>query len=190
LIDLIVVGVGDHYSRILGPSIDKLQQQEFIRLVATVDVRPANPELHSLGAVHLIRNPDGPLSDLLRPFAKDDPLVYLAHAHTWHAKDAIDLTRAGFRVAIEKPYAVSLEEMHELESHMRASPHRFFLSEYYLVKSAPLLHAFQMVAGESFLVREAGFLRAGSKWPLNDLVLVNLIGRNPVLLSRYLGGRG
>jgi hypothetical protein len=191
LIDLIVVGVGDHYRQILGPSIDALQKQRYSRLFATVDVKPLNQPFGTDDVPHLLRGRDQPLSDVLRGFEKDDPLIYLAHAHTWHTRDAVELTRSGFRVAIEKPYAISMEEMQGLGKCVNEFRDKTFLSEYYLIKSAPLFHAFNMLTPDSFLHRESGFLTPGpARLSLDPAGLAGAIGAIQFVYLDILEGEG
>jgi predicted dehydrogenase len=190
LVDLVVVGVGDHYKQILSSSIEVLHQQGHVRLIATVDIIPLEQRLGTSSVPHLIRRPNQRLSELLQPFRSTDPIVYLAHSHTCHTPDTLDLTRYGFRVAVEKPYAISLEEVHDLEQSIEKS--RVFLPEYYLVmKSAPLLHVLQLVTSDSFLHREAGFLTPG---PASSLLksggLAEVIGTVRFVYLDILEGEG
>jgi predicted dehydrogenase len=191
MLSLVVVGAGTHYKRTLFPSIRMLQAEGLVKLVATVDLegtRTPSPN-------HLLRSAKQQLSQLLeadRRFKNLNfkPLVYLAHAHDLHTPDAIDLISAGFRVAIEKPYSVSLSELRSLLPNIKDS--QAFLAEYYLMtEAAPLLRALDLIAPHSFFIRERSLWLSGPKLiTVETHGLANLIGNIRLIHAEIIEGSG
>lgn len=189
MIPLILVGTGDHYRRTLLPSIATLEKSDNSRLIASVDTRPLE---ESSGFPHFVRAHGQPLSEILDSFKSLDPIVYLAHPHNLHTMDALDLVNAGFRVAIEKPYAITFEELNKLRAHTSQSESRIFLAEYYLMaEAAPLLNALRLVTTDSFLHHEFGLLKAGpATLLLSNADLSDLIGAVRFVYVDILEGKG
>lgn len=146
---VITVGAGDYYTNNLMPAFKKLKGQGLIEHIAVVDIK-ANEDF--VGIEHIIRRGET-LSSLLGKYREDDPLVILAHSNHMHVPDAINLSSAGFDVAIEKPFALSIESLKTfLQS---AKKENYFLLEYYLMmKAAPLLFGFGKIAAGSFYCEE------------------------------------
>lgn len=142
---IITVGVGDYYARIVGPTLLKMQAEGIIDHAATVDVRPKK---QADGIEHIIRKEE-PLSELLSRFKDRDPMVILAHTNHMHVPDTIDLSTHGFKVALEKPYALTIESLNTLLRH--ANLENVYLLEYYLMmKTAPLLFGYGKIHKRSF----------------------------------------
>ena len=194
--NLIIVGCGDHFRTNVGPTLASLESLGQARVLATVDIDPLSEQPSFLKAPipHIVRKNGEQLSRLLRKFAETNPVVVLAHSHDRHAPDALDLLSDGFRVILEKPYALRASDLSLLKDSVRNAPRRLALAEYYLMmKSAPLLHAAGLVRSDSFYVREPGFLEgvAEKSPPLENLVgMLELIGRPRMVYVDVLEGEG
>src|SRR3989344_3018824 len=112
-VPVIIVGTGHHFHRNLTPAIARLKEEGAIRLLATVDILNRGERSHFEEVGHIKRN-NKPIHEQLKEFKGEDPLVILGHTNSLHAKDAYDLLSHGFRVAVEKPYALNSESMHKL----------------------------------------------------------------------------
>ena len=159
--NLVVIGCGNHYASILAPSIAILEALGELSLLATVDIRPGSGLHPSIEhpVLHLVRKPEQPLSAILGDFRKHDPVVFLGHSHEWHTSDAADLLSAGFRVIIEKPYAITYDQLYTLRGLLQLFPGRVALAEYYLMmKATPLMHSAALLKQDSYLLCEPGFL--------------------------------
>lgn len=147
---IIVVGLGDYYKKILQPSLERLRGEGRVELAATVDVVQSS---QLSGVEHLVRSGE-PLSVLLKKFLNDDPVVILAHANHMHVSDTIDLCTNGFKVALEKPYALNVDSLYSLFSSVPSQ--NYFLIEYYLMmKAIPLLLGYGQIKRESFYCDES-----------------------------------
>lgn len=143
--NLIIVGLGDYYKKILEPTLQKLHQENRAVLIATVDIYPRTD---SSDVFHVVRNGE-PLSQLLQEFKHKDPIVILAHANHMHVSDTIDLCSHGFKVALEKPYALNVESLRTLFNAVNSE--LYFLIEYYvMMKAIPLLLGYGLVDTKSF----------------------------------------
>ncbi len=148
-----MVGTGQHFQRNLAPAIYKLEKNGLAKLAATVDVLGRSDKNYFEDVIHIKRN-NKPIHEQLAKFKKEDHLIILGHTNALHAKDALDLLRHGFRVAIEKPYTL---DAGSLERVMTAGKkNRPALLEYYLtMKSAALLVGYGAVNKKSFYFTES-----------------------------------
>jgi len=194
--NLIIVGCGDHFRNNVGPTLNSLEADGQAKVIATLDIEPLSEKPSFLkGPVpHIVRRQGEPLSRLLRRFEASNPVVVLAHSHDRHAPDALDLLSDGFRVILEKPYALKPSDLALLSDFARSTPRRLALAEYYLMmKAAPLLHASGLLRPESFYLRESGYLETvGEKAPqLESFVgLLGFIGRPRMVYVDLLEGEG
>ena len=149
---IIIVGTGHHFQRNLTSVISRLKNTGQIKLLATVDILNRGEAGYLNKTRHVKRN-SKPIHTQLAEFKIDDPLVILGHTNSLHAKDAFDLLSHGFRVAVEKPYALNSKSLHKfLEV---GGKNRYALLEYYLtMKSAPLLLGFGELDLKSFYLSE------------------------------------
>ncbi|MCH7850064.1 MAG: Gfo/Idh/MocA family oxidoreductase [Nanoarchaeota archaeon] len=137
--NIVIVGTGDHYHRFLAPCFDTLQQQRISNLVATVSI--SNKEFDDIfeDVKNIVRNKEDLLSDTLNDIRDLDPIVILGHANDFHFRDLKDLVENGFRVMVEKPYAINFEEFDGLKKLLNEYPKKIFLLDSYLLrKYAPL----------------------------------------------------
>lgn len=134
---IVVVGTGDLYYRFLAPSLKYMQDKGEIKVLATVDIK-VKPllEKYFLQVPHIIRKENEPLSSLLTSFKKENPIIFLGHANNFHLRDAINLLEGGFRVILEKPYALNKEELIKLKSLLKRYPSELVLADYYLTRKA------------------------------------------------------
>ena len=65
-------------------------------------------------------------------------MVILAHANLYHATDAEDLVQHGFRVILQKPYAINQDELQILDNMLDHYPQRLALVESYQTWNALL----------------------------------------------------
>ena len=175
---IVIVGCGDHYKSILGPSLASMTQTGIAQVVATVDIKNINdsPGGVILQAPHLIREHGQKLHELLCDFKCPNTVVVLAHAHDWHCRDAIDLVKTGFSVIIEKPYGLSLNETGTLRELAHSHPRQIAFAEYYLMmKAVPLLHAAGLLRSNSFFLNDPNHLIQA------DLEDANLANKHGIL---------
>jgi predicted dehydrogenase len=188
--NLIVVGCGDHYQSNVAATLAAMQAAGEIAVVATVDRRPfAAPG----GTPHIVRRDGQSLAECLQPFGALDPVVFLAHAHEFHAPDARDLVAAGFRVIVEKPYAISPADMAAFRVLVREHPRRVAPVESFAVMRAiPLLYAAGLVEPDTFYTRGPGSLQVPATGPTLAEVRGTLqaIGRPRMVLTDVLEGQG
>ena len=67
-----------------------------------------------------------------------NPMVILAHANLYHANDAENLVQQGFRVILQKPYAINQDKLQILENILDHYPQRLALVESYQTWNALL----------------------------------------------------
>ena len=192
--NLIIVGCGDHYRTNVGPSLASLETGGEAKVIATVDIEPLTEDPLRTPVPHVIRQQGESLSLLLRRFEESDPVVVLAHSHECHATDALDLVSGGFRVILEKPYALTVSDLSLIRQCIHSTPQRLALAEYYLMmKSAPLLHAAGLLKPNSFYLREPGYLEAvGEKTASVESLagVIESIGRPRMVYVDLLEGEG
>ncbi len=193
--NLIVVGCGEHYRVNVAPTLVTMGAAEEVKLVATVDRRPLNCDFVSPGhsVPHVLRQTGQSLVTCLKAFRNQDPVVLLAHSHDWHASDARDLVGGGFRVILEKPYAIKPSGLSAVRELVSANPHQIALAEYYLMmKAAPLLHAAGQLKPDSFYIRESGYLQveADGRTLEDTLGILQSIGRPRMVFADVLEGEG
>ena len=158
---LIVVGCGEHYYTNLAPALSVLESNNLVEVIATVDVKntiDASPFFrHKI--FHLSRHSDQLLSTLLHEFREVNPIILLAHSNSWHITDTVDLIQNGYRVILEKPYAINLAGITTLNSLFANFPNQIAFAEYYLMmKSIPLLYSANLLSNESFILGSPDYL--------------------------------
>ncbi len=169
--NIIVVGTGDLYQRFLAPALSYMQNKE-INLIATVDIKPkfSNEDAFS-GIEHRVRTQNQPLSKLLDDLKEKNPIVILGHVNDLHVSDAVDLVSNGFRIMLEKPYAVNIEELNILEKLIKENPSKIFLMEYYLMrKMAPLFLLSGIIKKDSFYFKTEEVFRKRESYGELDLL--------------------
>ena len=202
--EIIVVGTGQFYKEWLGPAIAALQSEGRANLAATVDLKAADavPTIRGIDdTLHLQRREGVALSDLLADLHADNPVVVLGHSNESHVNDAWNLLDSGFRVLMEKPYALTLNEMMEVHALARMYQGRVAFGEYYLTfKAAPLLALEGMLKPDSFYFtrdgtltyRQPGWERLTGGAPADIFgkqgKLEELIGKPRYVLSEVLEG--
>lgn len=186
----IVVGTGDLYYRFLAPTLDYMNKNREINILATVDIKPKplNDELFPK-TKHIIRTENQKLSELLADFKDMNPVVILGHAHHFHLSDAKDLLLNGFKVVVEKPYSVSKSELDELKILLKKFNNRIVLLDYYLKRKAiPLIHVFGAINKGNFYhnTEEVMLAKEMGKTKLDFYGKIkNLIG-DPVSVKAYI----
>lgn len=187
---LVIVGTGDYYRRIVGPSLAKLRAEGHITILSTVSRNPAGK---IAGIPHRIRGENVPLSDLLSDLKKQNPIVLLGHSNDLHTPDADDLVRSGFRVMIEKPYCINTLQMNSMRELLRKYPRKIVLLEYYLMmKTVPLLALAGKIRTDSFYATKKGILHYYPPSKENALfgALQNIIGTPRQIYIDLLEGEG
>lgn len=156
---IIVIGTGEYGLQLLGPTLQLLQQEGRIEVAATVDIKQRPQTPYYTGVGHRIREPEQELSDLLGDLIDREPIVILGHSNDYHTPDTLDLIKNGYRVMMEKPFAVSVEELDMLEAGIEQQPGRVALLEYYLMmKAAPVLVAAGLMDFQSFYYQKSGII--------------------------------
>lgn len=140
MINVVVVGTGDLYQRFLAPSLEDLRAEGRAKIIRTIDIIPRKDEEFLKDVEHKLRSPEQKLSEILSDLKGEDPIVILGHVNHLHISDAEDLVTQGFRVMIEKPYAINFNQLEILKKLILENPSKIFLLDYYLKrKAAPLL---------------------------------------------------
>lgn len=197
-VPLILVGTGEYYSKILKPALYLLETRGHAQLVCTVDLqsRKGDSATDFSDMDHRIRNGGEKLSTLLKDFSHLDPVVILGHANDMHVADAEDLVRAGFRVLVEKPFALSEEELERMKKVVEEYPQRICLVEYYLtMKSAPLFALTGQLHTDSFFFREGLLKENGSARKelaslLGEQTIFHFLGQPRSVFVEILEGEG
>lgn len=192
---LILVGTGDYYYKIIGPSLALLQKEGLIRILATVSTSGKSKINNAIE--HRIRKPNAKLSRLLADLKKYEPVVILAHTNELHASDARDLLMSGFTVFVEKPYAINQAQMREAQKMARAYPKKLVPLEYYLMmKAVPLLIICGKIKPQCFYFQKNSPLKYYknlyelANTPANISGLLNtLIGKPRFVLVDILEGK-
>lgn len=154
---LIIIGAGDYYRTILGPSLEILKNQGIVEVLATVSI---NENEGIKDTKHLIRHPAEKLSHLLENFQNLNPIVILGHTTELHTDDAEDLVRHGFRVLVEKPYCIDTSQLNTMRTLLRQYPDNIGLMEYYLMmKTIPLFVIAGKIHEDSFYNTEKNILQ-------------------------------
>ena len=136
--NIVVVGTGDYYAKTLAPVLARLQKEGFLKVVVTIDSTERRPGIALAEVRHRRREPEIPLKNLIADLKPLNPIVILAHANLYHATDAEDLVQHGFRVILQKPYAINQDELRILENILDHYPQRLALVESYQTWNALL----------------------------------------------------
>jgi len=193
--NIIVVGTGDVFNRFLAPSLEILEFQRFLDVIATVDIKKRQPlEYLSEKIEHRIRTCDEDLSNLLSDLKEKNPIVILAHDNDLHYSDTKDLVKEGFRIMLEKPYVINKKQLYSFKKLIRENPQEVFLMEYYLMrKMSPLFLLSGMINKDSFyLGTEEVFREREAMKSLDTYVgkLEDLIGDPVSVKIKILESRG
>jgi len=136
--NIVVIGTGDYYAKTLAPVLAQLQKEGFLNVVVTIDSVERRPCVALAEVDHRRREPGIPLRNLIADLKPLNPIVILAHANLYHATDAEDLVQHGFRVILQKPYAINQDELQILEHILDHYPQRLALVESYQTWNALL----------------------------------------------------
>ena len=191
--NIIVVGTGDLYYRFLAPSLKVMEERNEAKILFTVDIREKPfPDRDFPNVPHLIRKKDEKLSLLLNEYQDKNPIVYLGHSHEHHYHDSIDLVSNGFRVLLEKPYALNKDQLEGLKKILVLHPKKLVFVEYYLKRKAiPLLILHGLVKKDSFYHTSEDVLRSeefGKHFELSGKIK-ELIGEPISVQVQFLEGK-
>ncbi len=187
---LILVGTGEYYRKILVPTLKLLREEGIALPVLTVDIHPREDgdDIFFASVPHRMRREGEKLSDMLEDMKESNPVVILGHANHLHVRDAEDLVSHGFRVLIEKPFALTSEELSRLQTVIDDESSKVGLIEYYLtMKSAPLFAHTGHLDKESFFFTR-GLMRQGIA--SDALSSINSIGGIVSVTVEVLEGEG
>ncbi len=191
--DLVMVGTGDYWRGLVKPSLSALQKTGLVNRISTVDI--AEQEAVD-GMTHVVRKADQPLSELVDGMGYQEPFVILAHPNQLHVPDALDLidnSASKPKLLIEKPYAITEEQMGSLAEMLHQNEGSVGFLEYYLfMKSVPLLLSAGVVKQNSFYFEDNGILRVLKGNSLADYFgkLSEVIGQPLFVVSDVLEGEG
>jgi len=160
---IVIVGTGDYYYRFLAPCLQHLEKEGLIEVLATVDIRQKPfPEISHFNVEHRIRFPSERISETINDLKEQNPIVILGHSNHLHIPDLQDLISNGFRVMLEKPYAVDHEQFLTLQKLLMQYPNKIALLEYYLMrKTIPVSVLAGHLKKESFYFTTEKVLRSG-----------------------------
>jgi len=184
--NIVVVGIGEYYSQIVGPSLQKLADEGLIDLIGAVDIKPENEVKNNFfGQVEYRQRVESQsLSDLLADLKELQPIILLGHINELHISDAKDLLENGFKVALEKPYCLNEEQLSTLKKLLVDYAGSIVLLEYYLMmKSAPLLILADKIKQNSYYFSKKGLLEKYKEIDHLDQVINQISG----LLENKLG---
>lgn len=150
--NIVVVGTGDVFNRFIAPSLEILEVQQLLKVLATVDIKKRDPlEYLSEKIEYRIRTPEQDLNDLLSDLKEKDPIVILAHDNDVHYQDTKELVSNGFRIMLEKPYVINRKQFDSLKALHNENLRKIFFMEYYLMrKMSPLFLLSGMINQNSF----------------------------------------
>ena len=193
--NIIVVGTGDVFHRFIAPSLEILEFQRLLKVLATVDIKQrATLEYLQESVKHKVRTSEESLSSLFDDLKENNPIVILSHDNDLHYEDTKNLISSGFRIMLEKPYVVNSSQFNSLKRLIEDNKEKVFLMEYYLMrKMLPLFLLSGMIKKDSFYLEGEEVFRG------KDFAngLKNYIGKlkeilgDPVSLKiKILEGRG
>jgi len=155
---LIQVGAGDYWG-LVEKSIAPLKAAGLIDGVTTVDIKSQAPSEHP----HVQRQADEPLSAIVDRLGHVAPFVILAHPNELHVPEAVELmanSRSSPKLLIEKPYAITQDQLARLDDLVHeAEGDVGFLEYYLLMKGMPLLVFGGVVKENSFYFEDNGILK-------------------------------
>ncbi|MEK6927746.1 MAG: hypothetical protein AABX11_04905 [Nanoarchaeota archaeon] len=152
--NLVIVGVGDLYNRFVEHALKYMVDKKELNVLATIDIKDKPKD--SLDCPHILRKSNEKLSVILAPLKQFNPLVFLGHPNNLHLSDAKDLLSNGFKVLIEKPYAINNQELKELPLLIEKYPEKIVLLDYYLKRKAiPLMILGGIIDKDSFYLNES-----------------------------------
>jgi predicted dehydrogenase len=164
---LILVGAGEYYQKILIPALKLLKEKGLAYPLLTIDIQARKDagDFFFGSLEHRIRKPGESLSQMLQDLAPLKPVVILGHANQMHVSDTEDLAGAGFTVLLEKPFALSVEELSRLRRVVESARGKTGMVEYYLtMKSAPLFALTGQLDAKSFFFAE-GLMQSSKNLP-------------------------
>ena len=193
--DLILVGAGAYFKDLAAPSVRLMQQRGAVGTFITVETQPIDGS-----DLHVVREPQQPLSAVVDDLVAtgktpERPLVLLAHPNHLHTPESADLlknARSKPDVLIEKPYAITVEQMIYLDLLLDRHMGRVGTLEYYLtMKGVPLLLAGGVVRPGTFYWTEP-VLKLRSDRTLDQIAgsLRESIGDPLYVVSDVLEGEG
>lgn len=202
---IVVGGLGDYGTNLIRPCKDFLINQGYIDGISIVDITEGYQKLdsdkinklYSENIKIFLRKKDSPLSEAIDSMGHDSPLVLLAHHNSFHTPDAIDLIENSSRnpkILIEKPYAISLSQLEDLEKIIAENPQKIALPEYGMaLKGTPTLMLQGKIKQDSFYFGDMGIIQ--SKLTESNLESISgkfhdLIGDVKSVISFYLEGEG
>lgn len=149
--NVVVIGTGDLYQRFLAFALEDLRSEGRIEILRTIDIIPRKEEQSLSNVEHKIRLPSQKLSEILIDIKDKDPIIILGHSNHLHVSDAEDLVLNGFKVMIEKPYAIDFEQLNSLKTLILQNPGKIFLLDYYLKRKAtPLFLLSGLIKNNTF----------------------------------------
>jgi len=159
--DIVLVGAGEYYRQIIGPSLKKLVDEGLARVLCVVDIKDNfDSSIFDSPVEYRKRAAGERLSFLLSDLKSLNPMVILGHGNESHISDAKDMVEAGFTVALEKPYCINKSDLVSLKRLLDEYPSRIVLLEYYLqMKSAPLLILAGKIKSDSFYCTTSDILK-------------------------------
>ena len=184
--NLVIVGAGEYYKKIVGPSLLKLEEEGLVKVICAVDILAKKQvKQHDFEDIeYRQRGQNQLLSELLSDLKSKDPVVLLGHVNYLHTPDVDDLLENGFTVMLEKPYALSMNQLTRIKELNNKYPSKLVLVEYYLtMKNVPLLLMAGLIKKESFYTQKEGILNYHQTLDNYFGDLDNLVGS----FSRELG---
>lgn len=193
--NIIVVGAGECFTKLVHPGLKALQEDGFVERITTVDILPKSFD----GVRHIVRDEKIPISEIVDSFGYESQAVIFAHPNQFHTPEAVELitnSRSNPKLLLEKPYSISASEFKELQTLIRQNSGRIGLMEYYLnMKAGPLMIFAGLVKPDSFyftdkkLIKELvpnALLRYAGK--LKEMVGVPLVVYSDLLEGGKLTG--
>ncbi len=199
--NVIVVGVGEYYTDIVGPSLQLLEQEGVLKVICLVDVIELSKKAKNFfsKAEFRKRQDNQPLSELLKDLRNSETIVLLGHVNNLHASDAKDLTENGFKVMLEKPYFLNNSQSKIVKNIIGSNDlNQLILLEYYIqMKTIPLLILAGKIKKDSFYLTKPNLLQTEEGMlvyakSVNDLVgqLKKIIGKPQKVVVELLEGEG
>jgi predicted dehydrogenase len=189
--DIIVVGAGECFTKLIHPGLIELQKEGLVERITTIDILDKRFD----GVRNIVRT-DKPISEIVDSLGYESPAVIFAHPNQFHTPEAVELIENSHskpKLLLEKPYSISTSELRTFQELIRKNGGRIGLMEYYLnMKAGPLMIFAGLAKPESFyftdekLIKELepnALLRYAGK-------LDEIIGNPLFVFSNLLEGQG
>ena len=187
-LELCIVGAGECFENYYLPANAALSKEGVSAITTVIDIRSQSELKIPPNATFIQRQrPDQPLSELL--VRREPNLVVLSHPNSFHLPDAEELVDKGYKVLLEKPFALNIPEISRVDALLKTG--NLGLVEYYLFGKTIPLHIFSGAVQSAIYTSIPGLLTGdveALRW--NEGRLKQVIGEILSIQTEVLEGEG